>query len=171
MKTLDWLRQEIMANGLLCEEYAERVRNAKSKKQLFEICCDANGVSFLPEMTAKGYSLDYELIWAEFDRYINGKYKPEFESPLTGDSYTSAIYCQYNDVKDIVVDTTLSCFLACDNEVWIRPFNIARICVDANCHLKIHCPQSSSLVVEYWGDDDMIEIAEGEDRIRVRKRY
>lgn len=171
MKTLDWIRQEIMANGLLCEEYTERVRNAKSKKQLFEICCDANGARFLPEMRAKGYPLDYDVIHEEFGRYINGQYKPEFESPSGLASYTSAIYCQHNDVKDIVVDTTIACFLACDNEVWISPFNIARICVDANCHLKIHCPQNASLVVEYWGDDDIIEIVEGKDRIKIKKRY
>ena len=52
-----------MANGLLCEEYAERVRNAKSKKQLFDICADANGVSFLAEMRQKEHPLAYETIW------------------------------------------------------------------------------------------------------------
>lgn len=170
MKTLDWLKNEILANGLLCEEYAERVRKAKSKKQLFEICSDANGVAFLPEMRAKGYPLPYDTIWEDFERYINGRYKPKFESPITGGTYTSAIYCQCNDRKDIVVDTTAACFLQCDNEVWVHPLHMAKICVDANCHLKIHCPQSSSLVVYYWGDESTIEIVEGWNKVTLRKK-
>ena len=113
MKTMNWLKNEIMANGLLCAEYAERVRNAKSKKRLFDIVCDANGVSWLPEMRAKGFPLEYQTIHEEFGRYVNGKCKPEYESPITGGSYSSALYCQYNEVKDIVVDTTLACFLSC----------------------------------------------------------
>ena len=53
MKTLDWLNNEIIGNGLLCAEYTERVRNAKSKKQLFDVCADANGVSFIPLHTKR----------------------------------------------------------------------------------------------------------------------
>ena len=51
MKVLDYI-SNIEPSGLLCEEYAERVRNAKSKKRLFDIVCVANGVSGLPEMRA-----------------------------------------------------------------------------------------------------------------------
>ena len=170
MKTLDWLKNEIMANDLLCEEYTERVREAKSKKRLFEICADSNGVSFVPQMRAKGHPLEYDIVWEDFERYINGKYKPEFTSPITGGTYTSAIYCQYNNEKDIVIDTTVASILGCDNEVWVSPLHLAKICVDQNCHLKIHCPQNSSLVVYYWCDDANIEVVEGKDRVSLRKK-
>ena len=168
MKTTDWLKNEIMANGLLCSEYAERVRNAKSKKQLFDACADANGVSFLAEMREKGHPLAYEIIWEDFSRYINGKYKPSFSTPLGGE-YTSAIYCQANDVKDIVVDTTLACFLSCINEVWIQQFNVARIVVDSNCFLKVHCPHNSKAVIEVYGEGE-VEIVEGLDRVKIKRR-
>ena len=105
MKTLDWIRNEIMANGLLCEEYTERVRNAKSKKQLFEICCDANGARFLPEMRAKGYPLDYDVIHEEFFGDLS-KYKiiilpsamaiaPGFAEKLSGTVTVSDGACRY----------------------------------------------------------------------------
>lgn len=168
MKTLNWLKNEIMANGLLCSEYAERVRHAKSKKQLFDICADANGVSFLPEMEDKGFPLPYETVWEDFGRYINGKYKPAFSAPLGGE-YTSAIYCQAHDVKDIVVDTTLACFLSCINEVWIQQFNVARIVVDTKCFLKLHCPANSKCVVEIYGDGE-VEVVEGEERVKIRRK-
>lgn len=165
---MDWLKNEIMANGLLCSEYAERVRNAKSKKQLFDACADANGVSFLAEMREKGHPLAYETIGEDFSRYINGKYKPSFSTPLGGE-YTSAIYCQANDVKDIVVDTTLACFLSCINEVWIQQFNVARIVVDSNCFLKVHCPHNSKAVIEVYGEGE-VEIVEGLDRVKIKRR-
>lgn len=168
MKTIDWLKNEIIGNGLLCAEYAEKVRNAKSKKQLFDICADANGISFIPEMADKGRVLAYETVWEDFGRYINGKYKPVFSTPLGGE-YTSAIYCQANDVKDIVVDTTLACFLSCINDVWIQQFNVARIVVDENCFLKLHCPANSKCVVEIYGKGE-VEVVEGAERVKIRRK-
>ena len=166
MKVLDYI-SEIEASGLLCEEYAERVRSAKSKKRLFDIVCDANGVSWLPELREKGFPIDYSIAHEEFGRYINGKCKPEFESP-TGGTYTSAFYCQYNEVSDIVVDTTLACFLGCINDVWIAPFNVARIVLDGNTDLNLHCPDNASCVVECYGNAN-VDIIEGADRVRIRR--
>ena len=80
------------------------------------------------------------------------------------------IRTRYNDEKDIVIDTTVASILGCDNEVWVSPLHIAKICVDQNCHLKIHCPQNSSLVVYYWCDDANIEVVEGKDRVSLRKK-
>lgn len=168
MKTLDWLNNDIIGNGLLCEEYTERVRESISKKQLFEVCADANGVSFLAEMRAKGYPLDYEIIREDFRRYINGNYKPVFKAPLGGE-YTSAIYCQTDDVVNIVVDTTLACFLSCINKVYIQPFNVARLVVDQNSAIKVYCPQNAKAVIEVYGDGE-VEIAEGADRVRVKRK-
>ena len=168
MKTLDWIQKDIIGNGLLCDEYTEKVRKAKSKKQLFDICADANGISFLAEMRSKGFPLNYETIWGDFGKYINGKYKPTYSTPLGG-QYSSSIYCQANDVKDIVVDTTACCFLACINEVWIQQFNVAKIVVDQNCYLKIHCPQNARAVIDVYGAGEVV-IVEGEDRIKIRKK-
>lgn len=167
MKTLDWLNNEIIANGLLCDEYIKKVRCARSKKQLFEICADANGVSFLMEMREKGFPLDYETIWEDFERYINGKYKPEFETD--NGSYTSAIYCQANEVKDINVDTTVAAFLSCINEVHIEPFLVTKLVVDQNCALRVFCPDSSRAYIDVYGEGE-VDIIEGKHRVTIRRK-
>lgn len=167
MKVLDYINN-IAANGLLCDEYAEKIRCAKSKKRLFDIVCDVNGVNWLPELRSKGFPFDYSIAHEEFGRYINGKCKPEFESPITGEIYTSALYCQYNEVKDIVVDTTIACFLSCVNEVWIAPFNVARIVLDDQCFVKLHCPENSKCIVEVYGNGE-VEVVEGVDRVKIRR--
>lgn len=168
MKTLDWLNNNIISNGLLCDEYVEKVRNARSKKQLFEVCADANGVTFLAEMREQGNPLSYETIWEDFERYINGKYKPSFESENRG-SYTSAIYCQAHFTKDIFVDTTLTLFLSCINEVYIQPYHVARIVVDQESAIKVHCPKTSKVFIEVYGDGE-VEVAEGIDRTNIKRK-
>lgn len=167
MKTLDWLNNEIIANGLLCDEYIKKVRCARSKKQLFEICADANGVSFLMEMRDKGFPLEYTTIWEDFERYINGKYKPEFETD--NGSYSSAIYCQANDVKDINIDTTVAAFLSCINEVYIEPFLVTKLLVDQNSALNIYCPDNSRAYIDVYGEGE-VYVMEGEDRVIIRKK-
>lgn len=177
MKVIDWINKDIIANGLLCEEYVERVRKAKSKKQLFEIVCDANGVNFIPEMRSRGARLSYEDMENEFGRYLNGKYKPHFEGTNpTSDGYTSAIYVGLSREKgeSIVIDTTLACIMGCCCDVYIPPMKISRIVLDEGCKVRIHCPKSSKIVVEhYWSDlwmlsHNNIEIVEGGDCVRVR---
>ena len=164
MKTLDWLNNNIIGNGLLCDEYVEKVRNAKSKKQLFEVCADSNGVTFMAEMRQAGMPLDYRVIWEDFGRYINGKYKPVFEG-----GYSSVIYCQENMLKDVVVDTTLACFLGCILEVWVSKCNVTRIIVDQNSALKIYCPETSTAIVEVYGDGEVV-VAEGIDRVKIKRK-
>lgn len=156
MRVLDWLKNDIVANGLLCEEYIALVNNAKSKKQLFDICADANGVSFLCEMRDKGHGLPYYVIQEEFGNYINGKYIAEYEK-----GYTSAIYCGSNG--DIEVETTLACFLGCHGRVYLRPYSVTRICVDCNCYLEVECPANARLTIEYYGEGSTIKVIESPD--------
>lgn len=168
MKTINWLRG-IIESGLLCEEYTELVSKAKGKKALFDIVCDSNGVRFLCEMRAKGFPLDYEVIQEEFGRYINGRCKPEYETPLTNGKYTSALYCgvNNNDVETLV-DTTLACFLSCEGVVRIAPYNVARICLDTNSKIKLIVPPSSKVYVELWGEASITTTKEERERVTIK---
>lgn len=168
MKTIDWLRG-IIESGLLCEEYTNKANKVKGKKALFDLVCDSNGVSFLCEMRAKGFPLDYDVIKEEFGRYINGKCKPSFETPTMTSTYTSSLYCNLGGEEAIVVDTTLACLLGCECEVRIAPFNFSRICLDQNSKIKLFCPPTSKVIIETWGEEDLITIVEGEDRVRIRR--
>lgn len=166
MKTTLWLNQDIIPNGLICDELY-KLWGMRSKKQIFEVCCGAKGIDFLPLMRAKGHPLEYEVIKEEFGRYINGQHKPEFKKEGADHGYTSAIYCQYEEDK-VYVDTTATCFLDCHLDVYVEPNHFAKIIADQNCHLRIHCPESARAVVEHWGDVRTVEIIEGKEHVRLK---
>ena len=167
MKTVKWLN-DIINKGLLCEEYTEKVNLAHSKKQIFDICADSNGISFLAEMREKGYPLSYDTIKEEFEKYLNGRYKPMFTTPMGG-SYSSSIYCDYDKECDIVVDTTVCSLLSCHNEVWVQQFNYTRIVLDQECDIKLYCPINARAVVEVYGDAK-VEVVEGIERVKIRRK-
>jgi hypothetical protein len=53
--------------------------------------------------------------------------------------------------------------------VWIQQFNVARIVVDENCFLKLHCPANSKCVVEIYGKGE-VEVVEGAERVKIRRK-
>lgn len=162
MRTLEWLNG-LIENHLVCEQYIKKIISAKSKKQLFSICADSNGISFLPMMRAKGVGIDYAIIENEFSKYINGKFKPEYGKEY---KYLSAIYIGVTE--QITIDTTIASLNNCKCVLRVIPNFISSIAVDKNCELDVFCPDSSRLVIEIWGNPK-INIIEGEDRIKIKK--
>lgn len=144
----EWI-QEIIGSGLLCGEYTSKVDDAKSKKRLMDIVLDANGVSWLCEMDAKGMPLPYETILREFKGYINARYIAEYKNEK-GNGYSSALYCCFSDSSDINIETTLTTVLGCKADVWVGANDFVKIYADKNCQLMIHCPETSRCIVEYW---------------------
>ena len=147
MLTINYIT-EARNNGLLCDEYYEKVNGSKSKKDLFRICADANGFKWLPQLSLKGHELPYDVIEDEFGAYINGKYKPEYEKD--GISFSSAIYCRYD--QEVILDTQLACFLGCRCRITVADYNIAKISVDDKSDIEIYCPPTSAIEVLEYGD-------------------
>lgn len=169
MKTLDWLNNSIISNGLLCDRYISKVRRAKSKKQLFEICCDANGISFLMEMRDKGFPLDYDTIVGEFGNYINGAYKPSYEG-RNGYCYTSSIYCNLYRKEDVSIDCTVTAFLNCKLNVVIPDCAMAKLYVDHNSELDIICMDDTfNVYVEVYGDG-IVNVVNGVDKVKIKRK-
>ena len=148
MRFKEWITK-VISKGLLCAAYTDKVESALSKKKLMDIVLDANGVSWLPQMQAKGISLPYETIINEFGAYINGRYKAEYSK---GDRlfYTSCLYCCYGE--SIQIDTTATTLLGCNCEVNITDYDFVKIYIDANCDVRINCPDNARCLVEYWGN-------------------
>lgn len=169
MKVLDWLN-DIIYSGLLCEEYTKKVKEAHGKRALFDIVCDSNGISFIPEMMSKGKVLSYSDIKSEFGNYINGRCKPKIEY-IDGDRvcwYTSALYCDCSDDR-IDVDTTLACFLGCCNDVYLKENSYTRLYVDTNSVLTINVPTYCKCVVYCYGNASVIVRGES-GNLRVVKK-
>ena len=142
-----WL-QKVISTGNLCDFYKEKALDATSKLSLMRLCLDANGCSYLCEMQAKGYPLSYETIKREFGAYINGRYIAEYKNDK-GNGYTSAIYC---NVDDIEVNTTLTTLMGCNCDVWVGQNDFVRLYADSNTSIVLHCPPSSRCIIECWGD-------------------
>ena len=165
MKTKDWLNTIINA-GLLCGTYTGKVNDAKSKKQLIDICFDANGINFLCEMQEKGMPLPYETICSEFAPFINGRYVAEYRNEKSH-GYTSKLYCCYNE-PEIVVDTTVCTVLGCSGTIVVAKNNYAKIYIDVNCDVKIKLEDCAKANVEYWkgakvevvGDFERVKLTE-----------
>lgn len=147
MKTSEWL-SNIIENGALCGNYTDKVNEAKSKLQLFRLCCDANGANFLIEMQEKGMPLPYETITKEFASYINGRYVAEYKNEK-GNGYDSMLFCCFSGEK-INVDTTLCSVLGYTGRIVVTKNNFAKIYLDKNCNVTIALEDGAKAIVEYW---------------------
>ena len=163
MKTKDWLH-EIMNAGLLCGSYIDKVNDAKSKKQLMDIALDANGSSYLQEMSSKGYGLPYEFICSSFAPYINGRYVAEYRNEK-GNGYTSTLYCCFSGEK-INVDTTLCSVLGYTGRIVVTKNNFAKIYLDKNCDVQIQLQDGAKANVEYW-KGAKVEVVGNYERVKL----
>lgn len=142
----EWIRKIVDADEL-CASYYKKVTRAMSNKQLVDIAMDSNGMSYLCEMEQRGLALPYQIIMSRFSPFINGKYISE-HTTKDGDTYTSAIYCCYND--DIIADTTLLTVLGVEANISVSKNNSCDIYVDKNSKITVTCPIGSCAVVHYW---------------------
>lgn len=146
----EWVRRIVDADEL-CASYYKKVSKAMSNKQLIDISMDSNGMSYLCEMEQKGLDLPYQIIMNRFRPFINGQYVSEHKTK-GGDTYTSAIYCCYND--DIVANTTLLTVLGVEANICVSKNNCCTIYVDKHSKVTITCPVGSCADVYYWCDEE-----------------
>lgn len=142
----EWVKKIVDAEEL-CASYRKKVATALSNKQLVDIAMDSNGMSYLCEMGQRGLELPYKIIISRFSPFINGKYISDHKTK-NGDSYTSAIYCCYNE--DIIANTTLLTVLGVEANICVSNNNSCDIYVDKNSKVTVTCPIGSRAVVHYW---------------------
>lgn len=148
----EWLNGIIQA-GELCSDYENKVNKAVSNKRLMDIVLDANGVSYLCEMSNKGFKLPYEVITGRFNNFINGKYVSSHS--MKGKSgYTSEMFCQYKG--QINARTTLLVLLGCECDVIVPDNKIVMIYADENTAFDVKCGKNSKAIVEYWSSDTKV---------------
>lgn len=148
MKTLDWLNF-VESEGKVCADYTDRIKDAKSKKDLFDFACEIGGAKFLMSMQNKGCGLSMDTIKEEFKNFINGKCKPVLKSRNSDDTYTSSFYCDYNE--DIEVDTTVTVLLGCCSKIKVKDGNVAIIIADNSAHYCVEHNPSRSQVLIFGG--------------------
>lgn len=92
----------------ICQEYSDKVDEACSKKELFELALQAKSMDWLCRSIADGWGLTPDYIAAQFKPFLNGRLV------YHGNAYTSAMYCK-NDTVD--VSTTAAVLIDCNGEV------------------------------------------------------
>ena len=143
MKVHEWIKKMVDA-GFTCDAYTGKLNSSVSKKDIIDVCLDANGITFLCDMQAKGFPLPYENILREYGAYINGRYKAEF------DGYSSSMYCCYFEGDNVVVDTTQALFLGCNVTIKIKRNAYVKLYVDRNCDIKVECGDNAKCIIVYW---------------------
>lgn len=143
---IDYLLQE----EKICSLYRDRVKNARSKAELYEIFSDANGGEFICSQIDPEHPVSYDEVERYFENHINGKHVVTHISDDGEASYTSKIFCNYNGT--IAGDTTLLTLLGCKARVEVIENYILQIYCDRETVCEIFCPEGSRAVCAYWGE-------------------
>lgn len=131
----------------LCSEYQKKLSSARSKKQIFELIADSNGMTFFQNLNKVGMETPYDDICRFFKNYINGLYKPKFE--VEDGCYTSAVYCKHTD--DILADTTQLSLLSCQ----------CKVVVPKNHYVSLYPDKNSEIVIDNKGFGVNVFMTEG----------
>ena len=116
MKMLQAFREAAKSRNL-CEKYSELWDNCKSKKQLFDLATDSNGIPYICEAMVEGWGVTPDFISEKFKTFINGRYISQHNG------YTSAMYVEKFFIEHLVVSTTNVIVMACEGAIEI-PENI-----------------------------------------------
>ena len=116
MKMLQAFREAAKSRNL-CDKYSEMWDNCKSKKQLFDLATDSNGIPYICESIVEGWGVTPEFISENFKTFINGRYISQHNG------YTSAIYVEMFFIEPLVAKTTNVVIMACEGVVEI-PENV-----------------------------------------------
>lgn len=138
----------------LCEDYTAMWSNDKSRKQLFELACDANSVDYMAKSLYEGWGLSPEYISDKFKSYVNGKYICEYENDK-GHVYTSTMLCQFNEDR-FEVTTTLLCVLESKTSLVIKPNSLCKIYVAGDSAIDISIGANSRCYIYAYGGDTLI---------------
>lgn len=149
METINWINR-LVEEGSVCKEYADRIKEAKSKKDFFDFACEVDGAKFLTKQSWLRKDLSLETIAKEFKNFINGKCKPELKGKAGDGTYTSSLYCLYNE--DLVLDTTVTVLLGYCGKITVRENSTVIIIADNTTEFCLDCDTSKgSKAIMYGG--------------------
>lgn len=151
----------------LCEKYAEMWSDDKSKRQLFEMACDANGAEYMAQSLSEGWGLSTDFIEEKFKAYINGKYICRYFN-ARGNGYDSAMLCRYKE-KKFNLETTILCVLDSDTKIHVAKNNICRIYVAGKSYIHIILEEESKCEITVYGGEPMITGEVDSNRVRIKR--
>ena len=110
MKMLQAFREAAKSRNL-CDKYSERWDSCNTKKQLFDLATDSNGIPYICAAMVEGWGVTPDFISEKFKTFINGRYVSQHEG------YTSAMYVERFFIEPLVAKTTNLVIIACEGVV------------------------------------------------------
>lgn len=133
----------------MCEEYKVRILGARTKREVFDIIVDINGLGYMcgTDESNKHFVVPYEDIVEKFGRFINGGYI------AYNNGYTSKLYCCYCDTEPIEADTALIGIFGCGDVTVNVPDNaICRLYLDRNSRATVNVGEGAICICNFIGD-------------------
>jgi hypothetical protein len=138
----------------LCEGYTDKWSEHKTKRELFELACDSNAVSYMAQSISEGWGLSPQYISEKFKPFINGKYICEYKN-AKGNGYSSAMVCEFNE-NAFDVSTTLLCVIDSNTTLKIADYLICKIYIVGKSQINIELGQNSRCYLYIYGGDPLI---------------
>ena len=122
MKMLQAFREAAKSRNL-CDKYSEMWDNCKSKKQLFDLATDSNGIPYICEAMVEGWGVTPDFISEKFKTFVNGRYISQHNG------YTSAMYVEKFFIEPLVVKTTNLVVIACEGVIEVPENTVCNLFV------------------------------------------
>jgi hypothetical protein len=143
----EWLNI-VLDKGLICERYLPAVDAARSRKQFMDVVLDVNGMAFLCDMREKGYGLPYDVMYNEFNAYLNGRYIHTKSTLARG--YTASMYCRVETPSEITINTTLTGIFGCSCSIHVPANTYCQLIVDGSSVVNITVGNGGKCYVDLW---------------------
>ena len=120
MKMLQSFRDAAKSRNL-CDKYSELWDGCNTKKQLFDLATDSNGIPYICKSMVEGWGVTPEFISEKFKTFINGRYISQHNG------YTSSMYVEKFFIEPLVVSTTNVIVIACEGVIEVPENTICNI--------------------------------------------
>lgn len=165
MRTIGEIRADCESHGA-CDYYLARWSACRSKAELFDLACSAEGLGFLARGLHEGWGATVGDLLSIFRAFVNGRYTSVQHRGESDREYDSAIWCGYDG--DIDVATTCAGIFGCRGTVTVKPLHVCSIFVDPSCDIEIACPDTSRAAV-WTAAGAPVPVVSGKDRIITRR--
>ena len=120
MKMLQAFREAAKSRNL-CDKYSELWDGCNTKKQLFDIATDSNGIPYICKSMVEGWGVTPEFISEKFKTFVNGRYISQHNG------YTSSMYVEKFFIEPLVVSTTNVIVISCEGVIEVPENTICNI--------------------------------------------
>ena len=120
MKMLQAFREAAKSRNL-CDKYSELWDGCNTKKQLFDLATDSNGIPYICKSMVEVWGVTPEFISEKFKTFVNGRYISQHNG------YTSSMYVEKFFIEPLVVSTTNVIVIACEGVIEVPENTICNI--------------------------------------------